>query len=217
MNPRPIASGDTEPADLVQHERFLRAVARKLVHDQDLADDVVQDTWLAALQNPPRARETVRAWLTRVTYNRAIQSFRSRERRERRELGHARGESLPSLTEDLEREQARKLVIEAVAVTEEPYRTVLLLRYYEGLEPRDIAKLLRCPVETVRTRLKRGLDRLRRRLDRTCGGDRTWAGALMSLMPERESATAHAPELETVRRAREAAWIRSGRVLREAR
>jgi RNA polymerase sigma factor (sigma-70 family) len=211
MDPKPA---DLPHDDFVLHERFLRSLARKLVHDEDLAADVVQDTWLAALRHPPRARETVRSWLARVTYNRAIQSFRSRERRERRELANAKREALPSPTEDLEREQARTLVVEALEATDSPYRTVLLLRYYEGLESRDIAKLLGCPHETVRTRLKRGLDQLRRRLDRTRGGDRSWAGALMSLMPERERAPTHAPKLDAERRAREATWIRSGRVAR---
>lgn len=214
MNPRP--SHEDRAHEFVHHERFLRALARKLVHDQDLADDVVQDTWLAALQHPPRARETVRAWLARVTYNRAIQSFRARERRERRELHTARSEALPSPTDDLEREQARRLVVEALAATGEPYRTVILLRYYEGLEPREIAALLACPVETVRTRLKRGLERLRQRLDRRASGDRVWAGALMSLMPEEESSPSHEPERIARDRLREAAWIRSGRVARDA-
>ncbi|MCK6446416.1 MAG: sigma-70 family RNA polymerase sigma factor [Planctomycetes bacterium] len=213
MNPRP--SHEARAHEFVHHERFLRALARKLVHDQDLADDVVQDTWLAALQHPPRARETVRAWLARVTYNRAIQSFRARERRERREMHTARSETLPSPTDDLEREQARRLVVEALARIDEPYRTVILLRYYEGLEPREIASLLACPVETVRTRLKRGLERLRQTLDRRANGDRVWAGALMSLMPEEESSPAHAPERIARNRLREAAWIRSGRVARE--
>ncbi|MCE9594333.1 MAG: RNA polymerase sigma factor [Planctomycetes bacterium] len=211
MDPHQV---DVPHDDLVQHERFLHALARKLVHDEDLANDVVQDTWLAALRHPPRARETVRAWLARVTYNRAIQSFRTRERRERRELANARREALPSPTEDLEREQARALVVEALDATDTTYRTVLLLRYYEGLEPRDIAKLLDCPLETVRTRLKRGLEHLRRRLDRTRGGDRSWAGALMSLMPARANSPAHTPKLDAERRAREANWIRSGRVAR---
>ena len=59
-----------------------------------------------------------------------------------------------------------------VMILDEPVRTVVLLRYWEGLPPRRIAARLEIPVETVRTRLKRGLHKLRVRLDGECGGRR---------------------------------------------
>jgi hypothetical protein len=57
----------------------------------------------------------------------------------------------------------------------EPFKAAILLRYYEDLSPHAIAKRVDAPLETVRARLKRGLQKLRRRLDEDHGGDgRSW-------------------------------------------
>jgi hypothetical protein len=62
---------------------------------------------------------------------------------------------------------------------EEPYQEAVLLRYYEGLSPKEIAARTSAPIATVRSRLQRALDQLRSRLDRESGGDRaTWVTAL---------------------------------------
>ena len=49
---------------------------------------------------------------------------------------------------------------------DEPYRTVILMRYYEDLTPSQIAEHLGLPAATVRTRLRRGLERLRSMIPR---------------------------------------------------
>ena len=60
----------------------------------------------------------------------------------------------------------------------------MLLRYFDDLAPREVASRLGVPVETVRTRLRRGLERLRTALDERHGGDRSaWAGGLVPLLP----------------------------------
>jgi hypothetical protein len=68
-------------------------------------------------------------------------------------------------------------VVKAVLELDEPYRSTVLLRYYEDLPPRDIAKAMKIPVETVRTRLKRSLALLRAGLDAEHRG-RSWCLAL---------------------------------------
>ena len=64
------------------------------------------------------------------------------------------------------REERRRAVVAAVLGLEEPYRSAVLLRFYEGLAPRELAKRLRLPIETVRTRLKRGVEQIRARIAR---------------------------------------------------
>jgi hypothetical protein len=64
---------------------------------------------------------------------------------------------------------------------EDPYRTAILLRYFEGLAPAAIAARTGTPLRTVHTRLHRALARLRAELDRAHGGDRrAW---LLALIP----------------------------------
>ena len=50
-------------------------------------------------------------------------------------------------------------LVDIVTGLDEPYRTTVLLRYIHGLEPRELALRQGVPLETVRTRLKRGLER----------------------------------------------------------
>src|SRR5205823_1008819 len=64
----------------------------------------------------------------------------------------------------------------------EPYRTAVLLRYYEELSAAEIARRTEVPAGTVRWRLKEGLDRLRRQLDERSGGRRASVVALVKFM-----------------------------------
>src|SRR6185312_17482136 len=72
----------------------------------------------------------------------------------------------------LSRLAAQRRLSVLVAELAEPFRTTVILRYFEGLSAADIARRQRVPEGTVRWRLKTGLDRLRAELDRDSGGDR---------------------------------------------
>ncbi len=160
------------PEALLIHARFLRALTRALVVDDARAEDLVQETWLAAVRRPP-VEGDLRAWLARVLRNAATTQRRRDSRRADRERRSARRESLPSAADIVEKEDLARRVADAVFRLEEPYRRAILHRFYEDLPPREIARLEGIPVETVRTRLKRGLERLRRTLDRDFGGARS--------------------------------------------
>src|SRR5262245_66361743 len=69
--------------ELLRHVTWLRALARALVKPGDV-DDVVQETWAAALAHPPGSAAALRAWLERVVRNVAMQFARGSERRARR-------------------------------------------------------------------------------------------------------------------------------------
>jgi protocatechuate 3,4-dioxygenase beta subunit len=82
--------------------------------------------------------------------------------------------------------------VDEVMSLEEPYRRVLLLRWFDEREPKEIAALLGMSAGTVRSQLKRGLERLRDRLDRRFGDRKTWIGAFVPIAfgrPARIAAT----------------------------
>ncbi len=60
--------------------------------------------------------------------------------------------------------ELRKELVEALDSLSQSCRETILLRYFEGLAPRDIAKRHGAPVATVNTRLRRGLGQLREAL-----------------------------------------------------
>lgn len=171
-----------EPEVLLAHADFVRALARSLVIDEHRAADIAQQTWLAALQHPPAEGRPVRSWLAQVVRNFVRKRHRSEKRRLAREEAAARRESLPSPAKIAEVEEVRQRMIAALLDLDEPYRSALLLRFYENIPPREIARRLDLGVEAVKTRLKRGLSQLRKRLDADHLGDRSrWCLALAPL------------------------------------
>ncbi|MEZ5989708.1 MAG: RNA polymerase sigma factor [Planctomycetota bacterium] len=166
--------------ELLAEQGFVRDLARSLVRDGGEAEDLAQDCWLAALRNPPAPGRDLRAWV--VTTLRRLTMRRRAQQRARllRERAAARPEALPSAASVAARESARRDLVQTLLAMPEPYRGVLLARYYDGLAPKDIAARMGAPAATVRSWLRRGLAELRERLDERSGGDRgRWALALL--------------------------------------
>ncbi len=105
-----------------------------------------------------------------------------RRARERALLAAGKPPVGEAVDEALAREDARHAVIEVLKGLPEPYRTTVVLRYFENVSPSEIGRRLAVPGATVRTRLRRGLEQLRTALDQRHGGDRQrWSMALIGL------------------------------------
>ncbi|MBK7641775.1 MAG: sigma-70 family RNA polymerase sigma factor [Planctomycetes bacterium] len=159
---------------LLAQEGWVRALARKLVSRESEAEDVAQSALAVALEHPPRSGESVpvlRAWLGQVARRLVIGGHRTESRRLERERRAARAEALPSASEIHAQEEERRIVVEALLALGEPFRTTLLLRYYRGLEPIEIARAMDVPDSTVRNRLARGLAQLKHKLEARRGSD----------------------------------------------
>ena len=164
---------------LLDHQEWVRDVSRKLVRDSHGAEDLAQDAWVAALASRDEPVRSVRAWFSTVLRNRARERHRGEVRRSAREEGVARAEATPSTTELVEKVSVHQQVVRLAMALPEHYRETLLLRYFEGLTPSEIAAARGVPVSTVKTRLQRGLDLLRDELDHEHGGDgKAWMSAL---------------------------------------
>jgi len=174
-----MAQPPPTPESLLEHRAFACAIARALVGDEHEAEDVAQESVLSALERPPRGKN-VRGWFGAVAKNLALRTRRTRLRRARREERAARPERLPSTQEAVLRLELQQRVVDAVLALEEPERTAVLGRFFWGKTVPELARNLGVPEETVRTRLRRALARLRARLDRMHGGDRAaWSMALL--------------------------------------
>src|SRR3569623_1807864 len=153
-------------AEILGEAEWLTRLARSLTGSAADADDVVQDTFAAALRLPPAPARPVRPWLRRVATNFGLMRHRGRGRRDAREAVLAQiTEPIRTPEQLLERARIERTLTDLVLALEEPYRTTLLLRYREGLTAEAIAKREHLPAGTVRRRLKTGVDRLRSRLD----------------------------------------------------
>ncbi len=182
---------------LLEHQAFLRRLARSLVADPHRAEDLAQEVSVIALENPPRVPGPMRAWLARVLRNLVSNTAKSEGRRSDRERESSPQVPARTPAELEEHFQLQRRVMDAVERLEEPYRRVILMRYYEDLGPSAIAAQLGVPVATVKTRLARGLARLRSDLDENHRGDRSaWVLLLASGLDEAEG-TATAAALTT--------------------
>lgn len=172
--------------ELLGHLGWVRALAGRLVADAASADDLVQQTWLAALERPPRHGSNPRGWLARVLKNQLRQGARATRRRGERPFSSTSADAAPEFRDDAtpaqlaeEADEQRRLV-GLVKALEEPLRSTLLLRYARGWNSARIADHQGVPSGTVRWRLSQGLAQLRDRLDSTHAGDRrAWALAFI--------------------------------------
>ncbi len=164
---------------LLRNAGFLRGVARGLLSCEADADDVVQDAMVKALERKPAEP---RPWLVVTVRNFARMLRRGDTRRARRERAVARTGSAAAASDVVARLEIQRRVVEEVLALPEPYRSVIVFRFYDDEKLGAIAKRLDVPVETVKTRLKRALARLREGLDRETGGKReAWTAALLPL------------------------------------
>lgn len=167
------------PADaerLLRERAWLTALARRLVRGDEVAEEAAHDALTAAVVQGLPAGAGPRRWLAAILEKQLAGGRRAAHRRTRREQLATTDAPAPPAADVVARFEVQRAVADAVVGLPEPYRVCVLLRFWEGLPPRRVAAQLRVPVETVRTRLKRGLAMLRERLDAVHGGDRrAWA------------------------------------------
>lgn len=179
------SAGDPLPPDLMlAHAGSIRALALSILGDEHAAEDVLQETWLRALNKPPPRQDSLGGWLRRVAEGIAISRLRSEGRRRTRETHWVEDrDSAHSNYDASERAEVLRAVVDEVIALDEPYREAVMRRYFEGLPPREIAAAPDTSVATVNSRLQRAQSKLRERLDRRLsdrkGGMR---GALLALV-----------------------------------
>ncbi|GLK91647.1 RNA polymerase sigma factor [Pseudomonas turukhanskensis] len=142
-----------------------------LCNDAALAEEIFQETWMSLIRSESQQREAVQftTWLYQIARNRLIDHWRKHGKRqylqdEYDEQLHAEVDSQPnpeqqlSLTRDQQRLQA------ALDDLPAEQREVFLLRAHGDLDLGEIAALTQTPAETVKSRLRYALSKLRRLL-----------------------------------------------------
>jgi RNA polymerase sigma factor (sigma-70 family) len=163
-----VSPSDRWVAALVTAHRdaLLRYLAR-FTGDPDLAEDLVQETFVRLREHPPVERSEPRRWLFTVATNLARDAHRVAHRRS--ELVAAAHDRLPMPDPPAdpaalaERDERRAKVRAALAVLGARDRTVLLMRE-EGFSHREIAEAVETTTKSVGTMIARALDKVARAL-----------------------------------------------------
>ncbi len=161
--------GSDEALTLI-YEKYLDSMltlALGLLHDTAAAEDVVQDVFVAFAQS----RGSFQIWgslsgyLATSVVNRARDYRRQRHRHAGRDAGLRISMEPPGPEQAVILTEQAKLLADAVAELPQEQREVVLLRLKTEMKFRDIAKLEQTSVNTVLSRYRYGLERLRSMLD----------------------------------------------------
>jgi RNA polymerase sigma-70 factor (ECF subfamily) len=144
----------------------LRRYARALTHNAEQADDLVQETLLRAISKGHlwQFGTNLRAWLFTIMHNQHVNLVRRAMRDETAVDIDQLSASLAATSDPTASRQLRELE-RALGCISEEQREVILLVGLEGMSYDAAAQILNVPVGTVRSRLSRGRDALRRLLD----------------------------------------------------
>ena len=199
--PRRATPSDVE--HLLQHEDFVRRFARGLTADEHLAEDAAQDAWAYALTHGPTHTAGLRGWLSRIVHSSTVSRCRAESARryhESRSASDRAPDGVPPGGVDagaLELDSVQ--LAAAVHRLPEHYRRVIELRYSAGLSLAEVAERLAVPLQTVKTRQRRALERLRDQLDpRGRTGSRLQALVVAALRPWAALGPARAAVLATL-------------------
>ncbi len=158
-------SDETALAEL--YDRFGRVaygLALRMLRDPTLAEDAVQEAFLAVWRNAARfvpERAKASTWILTLVHRRAVDLVRKEERRRADSLELApepvTGPADESAWLRLERERVQN----ALKQLSDPQREALELAYYGGFTQSELAERLGQPLGTIKSRMFTGLERLR--------------------------------------------------------
>ena len=141
-----------------------------LCGDHALAEEVVQETWLSLIRSASEQREAVlfKTWLYQIGRNRLIDHWRKQGRHqghaEYDEQQHAPADPQPGPEQQLSLSRDQQRLQAALDDLPAEQREVFLLRAHGDLELAEIAALTQTPAETVKSRLRYAMQKLRRLL-----------------------------------------------------
>ena len=166
---------DFEEVALV-HLDLLYRTALRLTHDRAEADDLVQETWLRALQHFDQfdPGSNCRAWLVTILRNAFLNRLRRRGReRLESDMTGERGDSAPFEDSAIERSTPEEEFFQtvfhgdverALKSLSPAFQQVIVLADFEGFTYKEIAQVLNSPLGTVMSRLSRARQFLRTEL-----------------------------------------------------
>ncbi|ASS75299.1 hypothetical protein CIG75_10065 [Tumebacillus algifaecis] len=160
---RQLAVGNDAAMDSIifRHHKPLFGYLYRMTLDEKVAEDLVQDTFVAIYQQGQRGfvPDRFKPWLYKIATNTCRDYWKKASTR--RELPIETQEASPaSVTNLIDRQVERQWMIDSLNRLPIAYRTVLYLRFYQDMKHSEIAAALELPVNTVKTQVVRGLQKL---------------------------------------------------------
>lgn len=142
----------------------------RMTGDREIAEDLVQETFLAALRNVEQfdRNRSFLSWVFGIAHKRTIDYFRHAkvESDHRDDTGQSMGSRIESPDKAAEGNRVRSMVNEAVQKLDPLQREVFLLRELGGVPFKEIAKIMDCPINTALGRMRLALRNIRKDLQK---------------------------------------------------
>jgi RNA polymerase sigma-70 factor, ECF subfamily len=173
-----VRSDEVALAELYdRYGRVAYGVALRILRDEALAEDAVQEAFLAVWRSagrflPERAKAST--WLLTLVHRRAVDLVRREERRRVEVLEEVREFADASTEETAWLRFERERVQEALKKLPDQQREALELAYYGGFTQSELAERLGQPLGTIKSRMFAGLSRLRDLLAESGGEEHLW-------------------------------------------
>ena len=163
-----VKAGDYQAFDLLvlKYQSRLISTAFKFVKDQQIAEDLVQDSFIKSFKSIGSFREdsTFYTWIYRITVNTSKNYLVSKKRKDellQTDISNEENYFIEPIDKDTPEDlfhanQLHKVIIESLNGLGEDTKTALTLREFDGLSYEQIAEVVNCPVGTVRSRIFRG-------------------------------------------------------------
>lgn len=141
-------------------------VARRVIAEPSLAEEVAQDTFLTLWRRPhafDESKGALSSYLARIGRNKAVDLVRKEESLKRTldQLQGQESSAKPPISEPIDEMLERKVLTEALARLSKVQREALVLAYFGGRSYREVSDELGIPEGTAKSRLRDGLIRLR--------------------------------------------------------
>ncbi len=157
--------GDLQAFDLLvaEHADAIYQVAYRITGNPHDAEDAAQEAFVKAFRGlrQYRGEATFETWLYRIATNAALDLVRRRPRAPASSLDEAASVVTDSLEVDVERHEINRRVQGALQTLSPEHRAIVILRDLRGFSYDEIARILRVPPGTVRSRLSRARETLR--------------------------------------------------------
>jgi len=165
-----LAARSEQTALAELYDRYGRAaygLALRVLRDQALAEDAVQEAFLTVWRTASRfvpERGKASTWILTLVHRRAVDTVRREQRRRADSLELAAEPSVEGVEEDAWLRLQRERVQAALRLLPDAQREALELAYYGGFSQSELAERLGQPLGTIKSRMFTGLSRLREQL-----------------------------------------------------
>ena len=164
-----VAGGDRSSLELLfkEHGGSVKGVAWRVLRDEDLAEDIVQETFVTFWDSPDKydpSRGAIKTFLATIAHRKAVDVVRSEVARSRREQ-RPPDPAHVDVEDEVWTRDLSATVREALGKLNAGERDAITLAYYGGLSYIKVAEQLDLPEGTVKSRIRAGMKKLSKLLN----------------------------------------------------